>query len=73
MVATEYEMMKGVMKNRGSPVESGGFVLWKIASDMWYVELSIGGSKVYTGSNRKLVWHHTHWFGAHIEKGACRD
>ncbi|XP_020576711.1 uncharacterized protein LOC110022222 [Phalaenopsis equestris] len=72
MVAAEYETAKKVTKNRGSPVESGGFVLWKMAPDMWYVELAVGGSKVHAGSNGKLVWRHTPWLGAHAAKGPVR-
>lgn len=72
MVAAEYETAKKVTKNRGSPVESGGFVLWKMAPDMWYVELAVGGSKVHAGSNGRLVWRHTPWLGAHAAKGPVR-
>ncbi|KAK8937112.1 hypothetical protein KSP39_PZI012145 [Platanthera zijinensis] len=72
MVAVEYETAKKVTKNRGSPVESGSFVLWKMAPDMWYVELAVGGSKVHAGSNGKLVWRHTPWLGAHAAKGPVR-
>ncbi|XP_008790043.1 uncharacterized protein LOC103707369 [Phoenix dactylifera] len=74
MVASEFETATKVMKNRGSSrsVESGGFVLWQMAPDMWYVELAVGGSKVHAGSNGKLVWRHTPWLGAHAAKGPVR-
>jgi hypothetical protein len=39
---------------------------------MWYVELSVGGSKVHAGCNGKLVWRHTPWLGAHTAKGPVR-
>ncbi|PKA49774.1 hypothetical protein AXF42_Ash004315 [Apostasia shenzhenica] len=72
MVAAEYETATKVTKNRGSPVESGGFVLWQMSPGMWYVELAVGGSKVHAGSNGKLVWRHTPWLGAHAAKGPVR-
>ncbi|KAG1368462.1 hypothetical protein COCNU_14G009300 [Cocos nucifera] len=65
MVTLEFETATKVMKNRGSSraMESGGFILWQMAPDMWYVELTIGGSKIHVGSNGKLVWRHTPWLG----------
>ncbi|KAG8099480.1 hypothetical protein GUJ93_ZPchr0013g33815 [Zizania palustris] len=78
MVASEFETATRVVKNRGpsghgaASVEQGGFVLWQMAPDMWYVELAVGGSKVHAGSNGRLVWRHTPWLGAHAAKGPVR-
>ncbi|XP_059446262.1 uncharacterized protein LOC132177816 [Corylus avellana] len=74
MVASEFETATKVMKNRNAArcVESGGFVLWQMNPDMWYVELAAGGSKVHAGCNGKLVWRHTPWLGAHTAKGPVR-
>ncbi|KAF0907108.1 hypothetical protein E2562_015648 [Oryza meyeriana var. granulata] len=76
MVASEFETATRVVKNRGSvataAVEQGGFVLWRMAPDMWYVELAVGGSKVHAGCNGHLVWRHTPWLGAHAAKGPVR-
>ncbi|XVF64154.1 hypothetical protein PTKIN_Ptkin09bG0144900 [Pterospermum kingtungense] len=74
MVASEFETANKVTKNRNSSkaVESGGFVLWQMNPDMWYVELALGGSKVHAGCNGKLVWRHTPWLGAHAAKGPVR-
>ncbi|KAL5678178.1 hypothetical protein ACJX0J_014309, partial [Zea mays] len=78
MVASEFETATRVVKNRGpsgrgaAAVEQGGFVLWQMARDMWYVELAVGGSKVHAGSNGRLVWRHTPWLGAHAAKGPVR-
>ncbi|KAG8079907.1 hypothetical protein GUJ93_ZPchr0007g5410 [Zizania palustris] len=78
MVASEFETATRVVKNRGpsgrgaASVEQGGFVLWQMAPDMWYVELAVGGSKVRAGSNGRLVWRHTPWLGAHAAKGPVR-
>jgi Protein of unknown function (DUF620) len=74
MVASEFETATRVVKNKGSSraVESGGFVLWQMAPDMWYVELAVGGSKVHAGSNGRLVWRHTPWLGSHAAKGPVR-
>ena len=76
MVASEFETATRVVKNRGSAaaaaVEQGGFVLWRMSPDMWYVELAVGGSKVHAGSNGRLVWRHTPWLGAHAAKGPVR-
>lgn len=74
MVASEFETATGVIKSRGAPkdAESGGYVLWQMSPDMWYVELALGGSKVRAGCNGKLVWRHTPWLGAHAAKGPVR-
>ena len=74
MVASEFETATRVVKNRNASrcAESGGFVLWQMNPDMWYVELSVGGSKVHAGCNGKLVWRHTPWLGAHTAKGPVR-
>lgn len=74
MLASEFETATRVVKNRNSAsaAESGGFVLWQMNPDMWYVELSVGGSKVHAGCNGKLVWRHTPWLGAHSAKGPPR-
>ena len=78
MVASEFETATRVVKNRGptgrgaAAVEQGGFVLWQMAPDMWYVELAVGGSKVRAGCNGRLVWRHTPWLGAHAAKGPVR-
>ncbi|XXG56966.1 hypothetical protein AAC387_Pa03g4251 [Persea americana] len=74
MVASEFETATKVMKNRyaSRAAESGGFVLWQMTPDMWYVELAVGGSKVHAGCNGKLVWRHTPWLGAHAAKGPVR-
>ncbi|OMO63298.1 hypothetical protein COLO4_32558 [Corchorus olitorius] len=74
MVACEYETATRTVKNRNGSraAESGGFVLWQMNPDMWYVELAVGGSKVHAGCNGKLVWRHTPWLGAHTAKGPVR-
>ncbi|XP_022852898.1 uncharacterized protein LOC111374462 [Olea europaea var. sylvestris] len=74
MVASEFETATKVVKNRNAAraVESGGFVLWQMNPDMWYVELAVGGSKVHAGCNGKLIWRHTPWLGAHTAKGPVR-
>lgn len=74
MVASEFETATKVVKNRhaSQAAESGGFVLWQMAPEMWYVELAVGGSKVHAGCNGKLVWRHTPWLGAHAAKGPVR-
>ncbi|KAL2481571.1 Protein of unknown function (DUF620) [Abeliophyllum distichum] len=74
MVALEFETATKVVKNRTAAraAESGGFVLWQMNPDMWYVELAVGGSKVHAGCNGKLVWRHTPWLGAHTAKGPVR-
>ncbi|KAJ1296645.1 hypothetical protein BS78_01G318100 [Paspalum vaginatum] len=79
MVASEFETATRVVRNRGgsggaaaAAVEQGGFVLWRMSPDMWYVELAVGGSKVRAGCNGRLVWRHTPWLGAHAAKGPVR-
>ncbi|KAG6425144.1 hypothetical protein SASPL_115570 [Salvia splendens] len=75
MLASDIETTASkVIKTRNSSkaVESGGFVLWQMNPDMWYVELALGGSKIHAGCNGKLVWRHTPWLGAHLAKGPVR-
>lgn len=74
MVASEFETATRVTKNRygARDAETGGFVLWQMNPDMWYVELAVGGSKVHAGCNGKIVWRHTPWLGAHTAKGPVR-
>ncbi|KAL8116283.1 hypothetical protein AgCh_022691 [Apium graveolens] len=74
MLASEFETATRVMKNKNAvrDAESGGFVLWQMNPEMWYVELAVGGSKVHAGCNGKLVWRHTPWLGAHTAKGPAR-
>ncbi|OWM80652.1 hypothetical protein CDL15_Pgr006682 [Punica granatum] len=74
MIASEFETANKVVKNKNSSkaAESGGFVLWQMSPDMWYVELALGGSKVHAGCNGKLVWRHTPWLGPHAAKGPVR-
>ncbi|XP_010479428.1 PREDICTED: uncharacterized protein LOC104758289 [Camelina sativa] len=73
MITSELETPTGTVRNRNSTKsETGGFVLWQMNPDMWYVELSVGGSKVRAGCNGKLVWRHTPWLGSHTAKGPVR-
>ncbi|XP_051144273.1 uncharacterized protein LOC127260554 [Andrographis paniculata] len=75
MVATAFESAAKVVVKSRSPsraADSGGFVLWQMNPDMWYVELAVGGSKVHAGCNGKLVWRHTPWLGSHTAKGPVR-
>lgn len=74
MIASEFEKGNKVTRSRNSSkgAESGGFVLWQMNPDMWYVELALGDSKVHAGCNGKLVWRHTPWLGAHAAKGPVR-
>ncbi|KAG4931585.1 hypothetical protein AAZX31_17G224700 [Glycine max] len=74
MIASEFETANKVTRSRNSSkaAESGGFVLWQMNPDMWYVELALGGSKVHAGCNGRLVWRHTPWLGAHAAKGPVR-
>uniref|UniRef100_A0A2P2KHZ5 Uncharacterized protein MANES_10G073200 n=1 Tax=Rhizophora mucronata TaxID=61149 RepID=A0A2P2KHZ5_RHIMU len=74
MIASEFEIATKAVKNHNGSrgAESGGFVLWQMNPDMWYVELAVGGSKVHAGCNGKLVWRHTPWLGAHTAKGPVR-
>ncbi|KAL4588654.1 hypothetical protein LXL04_001546 [Taraxacum kok-saghyz] len=74
MIASEFETASRVMKNKhgARAADTGGFVLWQMNPDMWYVELAVGGSKVHAGCNGNLVWRHTPWLGAHTAKGPVR-
>lgn len=74
MLSSDLETPDKVIKNRSSSktAETGGFVLWQMNPNMWYVELALGGSKVHAGCNGQIVWRHTPWLGAHAAKGPVR-
>eukprot|EP00249_Psilotum_nudum_P003617 c17080_g1_i1 orf=918-2282(+) len=74
MLSSEFEIAGKVVKTRNptKAAESGGFILWQMMPDMWYVEMAVGESKVRAGSDGKLVWRHTPWFGSHAAKGPVR-
>lgn len=74
MLASDIETPTKVIKNKNSSraSESGGFVLWQMSPNMWYMELALGGSKVHAGCNGSQVWRHTPWLGAHAAKGPVR-
>ncbi|KAK8918880.1 hypothetical protein KSP39_PZI022035 [Platanthera zijinensis] len=74
MVTSQFETSTKVMKNQNASrdSESGGFVLWRMSPEMWYVELAVGANKIHAGCNGKIVWRHTPWLGAHAAKGPVR-
>ncbi|XP_031125947.1 uncharacterized protein LOC116028380 [Ipomoea triloba] len=74
MLSYEIETPTKIVKSRNGAraPESGGFVIWQMNPDMWYMELAIGGSKIHAGCNGKIVWRHTPWLGAHPAKGPVR-
>lgn len=74
MLASDLETATKVIKNRNSSKtpDSGGFVLWQMNPDMWYIELALGSNEVHAGSNGSLVWRHTPWLGTHAAKGPVR-
>ncbi|CAN8258767.1 unnamed protein product [Cochlearia groenlandica] len=73
MITSEIETATRTVRNRNpSKAETGGFVLWQMNPDMWYVELAVGSNKVRAGCNGKLVWRHTPWLGSHTAKGPVR-
>lgn len=55
----------------GEP-QRGCFVMWQMVPDMWLVELVVAGQKVVAGSDGRVAWRHTPWFGAHAAKGGVR-
>ncbi|KAF8093661.1 hypothetical protein N665_0381s0021 [Sinapis alba] len=73
MITSELETPTRTVRSRNpTKPETGGFVLWQMNPDMWYVELSVGSSKVRAGCNGKLVWRHTPWLGSHTANGPVR-
>ncbi|CAH8319163.1 unnamed protein product [Eruca vesicaria subsp. sativa] len=73
MITSELETPTRTVRSRNpTKPETGGFVLWQMNPNMWYVELSVGNSKVRAGCNGKLVWRHTPWLGSHTAKGPVR-
>lgn len=57
-------------RNGGS--ESGCFVLWKMSTAMWLVEMVVEGCKVVAGSDGKVIWRHLPWSGTHLARGPLR-
>jgi hypothetical protein len=74
MAAIDFENAGHLFKNCNAARcgESGCFVLWHMAPEMWYIELAVGGSKVHAGCNGKLVCRHTPWLGSHAAKDPIR-
>jgi hypothetical protein len=66
---SEFEMAMRDVRNCGAVVEQGGFVLYQMSLDMWYVKLTVDGNKVKAGCNNRLVWRHTAWLDTHATKG----
>ncbi|KAG2328380.1 hypothetical protein Bca52824_011108 [Brassica carinata] len=58
------------VENRQSP--RGSFVLRQMNPYMWYVELSLGTSKVRAGCDGKVIWRHTPWLGSESAYGPIR-
>ncbi|XP_019183941.1 PREDICTED: uncharacterized protein LOC109178844 [Ipomoea nil] len=58
---------KTVKKSR-----NGGFVIWQMNPDMWFMELAIGGTQIHAGCNGKIMWRQTPWLGALPAKGPVR-
>ncbi|XP_024538945.1 uncharacterized protein LOC9653278 [Selaginella moellendorffii] len=52
--------------------ESGSFVLWQMFPDRWYVELSVGGTKVRAGCDAKTVWKQSPMAGSQSVRGPIR-
>ena len=61
MLASEFEAAAAATihmakaKSSWRAAESGCFVLWQMAPDMWNVEMVVGGSKVVAGSDGQLI------------------
>ncbi|KAF5780169.1 hypothetical protein HanXRQr2_Chr11g0468921 [Helianthus annuus] len=74
-VAFDIETATKMIKNRdlSKTAECGGFVLWQINPDMWYVELTLGASKVHASCNGRPVWRYTPWLGAYAAKWSVRS
>ncbi|KAF4347279.1 uncharacterized protein LOC115700631 [Cannabis sativa] len=52
--------------------EVGGFVLWQMNPDLWYLELVVSGFKVSAGSDGKLAWNQSSSQPSHANKGPPR-
>ncbi|KAH7285609.1 hypothetical protein KP509_33G036700 [Ceratopteris richardii] len=72
MVITEYETATKISKTPLKSAENGWFVLWQMMPHKWYIELALGGSMIQAGSNGKLAWTYTPWFGACAVRGPVR-
>ncbi|CAI8599307.1 unnamed protein product [Vicia faba] len=69
-ILQQYIAASGGLKLQDSVYNA--YAMGKMKPDMWYVELSLGGSKVHAGCNGRLVWRHTPWLGPHSAKGPPR-
>ncbi|KAJ7519722.1 hypothetical protein O6H91_20G053100 [Diphasiastrum complanatum] len=74
MLVSEFDTA-GKVSHNNTPAktsESGGFVLWQLVPEKWYVELALSGSKLQAGCDGKVVWRHTPWSGSQAAKGPIR-
>ncbi|KAH6838058.1 DUF620 family protein [Perilla frutescens var. hirtella] len=39
--------------------EAGGFVVWQMNPELWYLELIVSGHKISAGSDGKITWNHS--------------
>ncbi|EFJ20919.1 hypothetical protein SELMODRAFT_108027 [Selaginella moellendorffii] len=69
MVLTEFD---SIIRPGRELCESGSFVLWQMFPDRWYVELSVGGTKVRAGCDAKTVWKQSPMAGSQSVRGPIR-
>lgn len=74
MVASEFETVNKSIRTRNPSKagEVGCFVLWGVRPDKWCMELVVGGVKLCSGSDGRIVWRQTPWLGSHASRGPPR-
>lgn len=58
MVVASTDGVKDISTAKTSS-EAGGFVVWQMNPELWYLELVVSGHKISAGSDGKMTWNHS--------------
>lgn len=58
------------IKTAKTTTEAGGFVVWQMNPELWFLELVVSGHKINSGSDGKLTW--TQSSGSNASRGPPR-
>ena len=60
------------MENARLNSEAGGFVIWQMNPELWYLELVVARHKISAGSDGKINWNHSNAPNCNISRGPPR-
>lgn len=52
--------------------EAGGFVIWQMNPDLWYLELVVSRHKISAGSDGKINWTQSNSSNSNVSRGPPR-